>query len=325
MTVMKRIIRIIFIIMVGSAFLISCEEKETNFKSMYEEWSPGTDGTYYLQFVNASQSFETGVDEQGGFIDINTTIAVALLGSPQSTDINVTINLDPASTVAESMYSLSASSITIPAGKTSGSFSLTAYTEKMPIDEWLDLIMVIDAGANNAPTGTTLHYKLKRIKFCPWTIDEMVGTYSGSETNAYGINVESGASFEVFKKDDQTIQISGFIQSLWGPTYWGETPTAGNMVEFTYKPNGLLEFENQWALQTDNTWDYYVGPGGGDAKWDGCTETFTIPFYFHWDADYGDNIPFLAIFTKTGKKGGKIIIERPELERTFINVVPMKR
>lgn len=274
MTVMKRIIRIIFIIIVSSAFLISCEEKETNFKSMYEKWSPGTDGSYYLQFVDASQSFETGVDDQGSFIDINTTIAVALLGSPQSTDINVTINLNPASTVADSMYLLSASGITIPAGKTSGSFSLTAYAEKMPIDEWLDLIMVIDAGANNAPTGTTLHYKLKRILFCPLEdLNDLVGTWTGKDSWDYPTQV---VTFVDGVTGD--FMING-LNVGWMTDYWGEVVVDQVPLIMIMNPNGTLEIELQYYMET--TWDGAPQPTysiSATGKWDNCKKTMIINY-----------------------------------------------
>ncbi|MCK4677280.1 MAG: hypothetical protein KAT48_04040, partial [Bacteroidales bacterium] len=282
---MKKIIRILLITIVGGAFLFSCD-KETNFESLYEDWDPNKSENYYVQFVNASQSFETGVDLQGNFVNINTKIAIVLLGSPQSTPMDISLEIAPSTTIDPSMYSMSAQSLTIEAGKASASLDFTAYAEEMPVDEWLDLVLVIDAGAHNAPVGDTLKYKLKRIRFCQWTVDEMVGTYTGSETNAYGIPLIGGAKFEVFKKDDNTIQISGFFQSIYGPNYWGETVTAGDRPEFTYKPNGELEFENQWICQTDGVWDYYMGPDPDNtAKWDGCNFEFTIPFYFHWDSD----------------------------------------
>ena len=263
------------------------------------------------------------MDLQGGLVDIEGTIAVALLGSPQSTDITVNLTVAPSTTIEPQMYEMSASSITIPAGQTSGSFNLTAFAAEMPVDEELDLVLVIDAGDKNAPVGDTLKYSLKRINFCPWTLDDMVGVYTGDEITAWGVNVY-GATFEVFKVNETTIAISGLFQAVYGPTYWGEVVTAGDRPEFTYMPNGLLGTQNQWICETDNAWNYYMGPGGGDIKWNGCDESFTIPYYFHWDSDYGDNIPVVITMTKNGKKG-KVSIETPELERTFHNLVPTKR
>ena len=63
-------------------------------------------------------------------------------------------------------------------------------------------------------------------------------------------------------------------------------------------PNGTLSFENQFLCTTDDIYDYYMGPSSETAKWDGCTMTFTIPWYYHWDDAYGDNMSSLSIFTK---------------------------
>ena len=151
---MKRIFRILLLFTVGGIFLFSCTNKETNFRSLYKQWDPNATANYYIQFVDASQSFETGVAEDGSFIDISGTISVALLGAPQSSALDVSlVKVAASTTLADSMYSMSAQSLTIPAGQTSASLSITAFADKMPVDEWLDLVLVLDVGDHNAPVG----------------------------------------------------------------------------------------------------------------------------------------------------------------------------
>ena len=293
---MKNIIKYILIFVIGGVFLSSCEEQVSNWNAMTNDYDENKT-TYYIQFLNATASYETAIDEAGLPTDIVATVGVALLGAPQSSDVIVTLVVDPSSTISENMYSLSSSSITIPAGSTSGSITLTTIADEMPEDEALNLVLNMDAGGAEATSAFQLDYTLKRIKFCPWTVDEMVGTYSGSDFNGYAGSGASGYSFEVFKLDDTHIEVAGFLYHLYG-TIWGEAVTGGDRVVIQVNANGTMEMENQYLCQTDDIWDYYIGPSSSPAKWDGCTQTFTIPYYFHWDDGYADDIACESIFTK---------------------------
>ena len=293
---MKNILRTIFIFVVGALFLVSCEKKETNFDAMTKDWDPNAT-TYYLQFVNNSQSLQTGVSETGGFVEISTTIDVALLGNPQSAATTVTLGIDPSSTLAADMYVITGGlSVTIPAGQTSVAVPIKSVAANMPVDVPLVLKLNIN-DPNAAATAATATYTFKRAKFCPWTVDEMVGTYTGTDYSGYGSLTMEGAKFEVFKVDNSTIAISGFLQALYVGS-WGESVSGGDRVEFTYKANGKLTTVNQYLCQTDGVWDYYIGPSNSEITWDGCSYSFDIPWFFHWDNAYGDDIACWSKFSK---------------------------
>ena len=293
---MKRTFRYLLILVIGGTFLSSCEQPESNWDSMTNDFDKNNP-SYYVQFLNSSGSFETAVDAQGNPSNIVAPIGVALLGAPQGSDITINLVKDPSSTIEDKMYTLSSNSITIAAGSTSGSVTLTAIASEMVEDETVQLVLNLDAGGKEATSATQLSYNLKRIKFCPWAVDDMVGTYTGTDFNGYSQTTSSGKTFTVAKVDDSHIEVSGMGAALYADI-WAETVTGGDKVLMTVNPNGTLSFENQFLCQTDNVWDYYMGPGGGTAKWDGCTFTFTIPWYWHWDDAYGDNIGCESIFTK---------------------------
>jgi len=294
---MKKILKYFTIITAALLVSVSCDYDDTNFDMLTK--APDADATYFVQFTNASKSLETGVSVTGDLVDIETTIAVTLMGVPQSQDLVINFELDGASTINSSMYVMSANSITISAGQTSGSITIKSITEEMPVGETLDLILNIDAGEHNSPNenGTKLVYKMKRINFCPWSIDDMIGTYTGTDMDGYSGSTMSGAKFEVFKIDDTHIAISGFLQGLYSGI-WGEAVSGGDRVILEYKSNGGFVSTNQYLCQTDDIWDYYFGPSNEAMKWDGCSETMTIPWYFHWDDGYGDNMGSLSVFTK---------------------------
>ncbi len=285
---MKKIIRIAFIMLFGLAFLVSCD-KETNFADLTDDWKPG--GTeYYLQFIDAAQSFETGVTDLGGFIDITTPISVALLGSPQSTDINIDLVVDDSTTIEPQMYEMSASSITIPAGQTSGSFVLTAYADEMPVDEWLDLVLVIDAGDKNAPVGDTLKYKLKRIAFCPLLDDsELAGDWTGSDDwdNPTQVVtwVDGGTS---------DFMING-LNVGWMEGWWGEVITDQVPLVMILYPNGSLEIVEQYYITS--TWNGAPQPTynlSATGKWDNCKKEMVIDYVLHQGGE-----PLSYSFTET--------------------------
>ena len=292
---MKHMIKYILIFVLGGMVLSSCENMDTNFDLMTNDYDKNG-STYFIQFLNASASYETAIDENGEPTDIVTTVGVALLGPPQSSDVSVTMVVDGSSTMSPNMYTLSSNSVVIPAGGTSGSVTLTALAAEMPEDEVLTLVLNMDAGGAEASSAYQLDYSLKRIKFCPWAVDDMVGSYTGSDEGAYSGGMTAGLPFEVFKVDDTHIEVSGLGGHQWG--VWGETVTAGDRVLIEVLPNGTVTFENQFLCTTDDIYDYYMGPSGETAKWDGCTMTFTIPWIYHWDDAYGDNMVSLSVFSK---------------------------
>lgn len=293
---MKKIIKYITFIAVALTVNVSCDWDDTEFDKLTT--NPKEGSAVYTQFQDAAKSLETGVSESGDLVEIETTIQVALLGLPLKEDLPIKIILDPSTTISEDMYTLSANEITILAGETTGSITLTSIAENMPIDEELIFALTVDMGELNATAGTELVYKLKRINFCSWSVDDMIGTYTGTDSDPYYGGTVSGLKFEVFKVDDTHIAVSGICQSLYSVA-WGESVTGGDRVVFEYKSNGGLTTENQFLVQTDNVWDYYFGPlGGQEIKWDGCNKIITIEYGFMWDDAYGDNMPALSVITK---------------------------
>jgi len=119
---------------------------------------------------------------------------------------------------------------------------------------------------------------------------DFAGTYSGYDINAYGIN-DMAVNFTVTVKDDKarTVTVSdGFWYAMYGPNYWNETVTGGNEVLLTINVDGSITFANQFATQTEDEWDYYIGPRIAPAYWTGCDNEIilTIPYQSYWDNGY---------------------------------------
>lgn len=259
---MKNIFKLFFAISITSIFLVSCDE-EIAFDAMTS--APDASAGYYLQFINAAQSFETGVTEAGGLVEIEKPIGVVLMGMPQSQDIQINLAVDPSSTFGAGMYTLSSNSITIPAGKTSGSVTFKTIAAKMPVGQTLKLVLKIDAGEHNSPNPTAIQltYNVKRIEFCPLVngAADLVGSWSGDDAfyNSSITTVLEGTDLEV----------SGMSNSFIAD-WWGEPVVSGGSCTMIVKGNGKVEIPRQYIYTTiydGANYDYEIQ---GSGKWENC-------------------------------------------------------
>ena len=293
---MKNIFKFIFSFCIAGIFLISCEEKEVSFDALTS--APDPNATYYVQFLNASKTMETGVTETGALVDATSAIAVSLMGMPQKEAITVNLAPDPANTLTPSMYTLSASSITIPAGKTSGSVNFSTIAAKMPVGQTVKFVLNMSAGEHNSPsaTGTKLTYNIKRINFCPLAngAASLVGTWNGKDGAIGSADGEFPSQIKtVLKGSDLTVSgmSAGFMEN-----WWGEAITAGGSFTMTVKGNGTVNIPRQYIYTTvykGTSYDYEIM---GTGKWENCGSKpkllITYDIYYPGDAkglaaDYG--------------------------------------
>jgi hypothetical protein len=230
--------------------------------------------TYFIQFLNATASCETAIDAEGLPTNIETTVGVALLGAPQSSDVSVTLVADPSSTLASNMYILSSNSITIPAGSTSGSVTLTALADEMPEDEPLKLVLNMDAGGAEASSANQLNYDMLRIKFCPLEdMNDLVGEWTGFDSWNYPTEV-------VTFLDGENFMIDG-LGVGWMTDWWGEVVITQDPLIVTMNPDGTLVIDEQPYMTT--TWNGDPQPAysvSGTGKWDNCKKTLIIDYVF---------------------------------------------
>lgn len=309
---MKNIFKLLLVFITSGAIFISCEESETNFDKLTK--APDPNASYFLQFIKAAQSFETGVTEAGGLIEIETAISVVLMGLPQTAPITVGLAVDPSSTITSTMYTMSANSITIAAGKTSGSVTFKTIAANMPVGQTLQLVVNINAAEHNSPNpvATKLKYNLKRIEFCPLVngVNDLVGSWSGEDA-WYSSIVETTA-------DGADLRVSGLSEEFIAD-WWGEPVVAGGTFTMTVKGNGLIDIPRQYIYTTvygGANYDYEVK---GTGKWENCAGSprmiLTYDIYYPGDekglaATYSSYLGasvMTADITLDGKKSGQII------------------
>lgn len=319
---MKNIFKLFFALSIISGLLFSCNE-EVAFDALTSE--PKADATYYVQFINAAKTMETGVTEAGALVEAKSTIAVSLMGMPSSSEIKVDLTPDPANTLKPNMYTLSANSITIPAGKTSGSVTFSTVAANMPVGQTVKFVLNMSAGEHNSPssTGTKLTYNIKRIEFCPLVKGnaDLVGTWSGKDA-FYASQIEtsiSGTDFMVAGMSKEFIE-----------DWWGEKITKGGSFKMTVKGNGSVDIPRQYIYTTDYKGEAYDYEIKGSGKWENCGSNpvmiITYDIYYPGDdkgiaATYGAQYleggatVLTANIALTGKKSAEVFSHLTPIQR----------
>jgi len=296
---MKKLYLIIFALSLTGIFIYSCE-KEEGFGSVTSE--PDPNATFYVQFPDALKTLETGVTEQGGLVEATSPVSVGLMGMPQSSPITVTLTHDASSTLTTAMYTLSASSITIPVGASSGSVAFSTVASNMPVGKELKLVLNLGAGANNSPnpSGTKLTYNVTRINFCPLAngTASLVGSWTGTDAG-YPSNLIK----TVLKGAD--LSVSGMSVAFMND-FWGEDIVEGGSFTMTVKGNGSVDIPRQYIYTTIYKGAYSDYDIKGSGKWENCGNkpvlTITYDIYYAGDSkgiaesysSYLNNIPFLT-------------------------------
>lgn len=317
---MKNIFKLFFALSITSVFLYSCDE-EVAFDALTAD--PSTGAGYYVQFLNASKTMETGVTEAGGLVEATSKIAVSLMGMPQATEITVNLTPDPTNTLTSAMYTLSSNSIKIPAGKTSGSVTFSTKAASMPVGQNLTFKLNLDAGEHNSPsaTGTKLTYKVKRIEFCPLANGnaDLVGSWSGEDAY-YASQIETSLKGTDFI-------VSGMSKEFM-EDWWGEIIIAGGSFKMTVKGNGLVDIPRQYIYTTlykGVAYDYEVK---GSGKWENCGDKpkliITYDIYYPGDdkgiaatyASYLGGITYLtANVSLTTKKSAELFVRSTPIQK----------
>ena len=317
---MKNIFKLIFTISIASIFLFSCDE-EVGFDALVS--APNADATYYVQFLNAAKTMETGVTESGALVEAKSTIAVSLMGMPGNSDIKVDLTPDPANTLTPAMYTLSANSVTIPAGKSSGSINFSTKAASMPVGQTLKFVLNMSAGEHNSPsaTGIKLTYNVKRIEFCPLAngAADLVGTWSGDDAY-YASQIETSLSGTDF--------IVAGMSKEFMEDWWGETITAGGSFKMTVKGNGSVDIPRQYIYTTDYKGDAYDYEIKGSGKWENCGSKpvmiITYDIYYPGDdkgiaATYASYLGGITYLTADIELGGN------KSANIFTQTAPLKK
>ena len=164
---MKNIFKILIgTFVIGSlAFLYSCEDEDKGFYDGPElaSFTNGTTASYFVQ-----ETGDTGFEIQVGFTTVSNTART----------VNFTISGD--ATEGE-QYSLSSTSITVPAGSTVGTITVNGIYAGFTGQ--VDTLNIALTGDNAAQFDSTFSLIMQR--YCPFLVDDFIGDWTAYEVSDY--------------------------------------------------------------------------------------------------------------------------------------------
>ncbi|REE80435.1 hypothetical protein BX611_2077 [Lutibacter oceani] len=261
---MKKILKYITFMAAAVLATVSCNYDDTNFDLLHKDVD--LNATYYVQFDNNTLDAQVGRDENGNPINVQSTILVTLMGLPQSQDITATISHNSASTMTSDMYSLSTTSVTIPAGKTSASFDFSTIGQNMPECESVNLILDLNAGDNvtSSDNGSKVNFNIRKISPSPLAngVSDLAGTWAIGESYTNGTYYDE-ASFGA-TWDGTKLVASGLGQAMID-LFWGEPVVAGGDFDMIVSEDGTVTIPRQYIYTTiyaGANYDYEIEGSG---------------------------------------------------------------
>jgi len=267
----------------------SCEYDDSNYDMLTK--APDPNVGYYLQFENNTLNSQVGRDADGNPINVNRTILVTLMGLPQTEDITATISHNPASTMSTDMYTLSKTSVTIPAGKTSTSFDFSTIGAKMPECEYVNLILDLNAGDKTTPSdnGSKVNFRIRKISPSPLEngLSDLAGSWVINQSYTNGSYYDE-ANFSA-TWDGTNLNASGLGQAMID-SFWGEPVVAGGDFNMTVTENGTITIPRQYIFTTvyeGENYDYEIEGSGTWVSLCGEAPEMKIKYdiYYPGDAD----------------------------------------
>jgi hypothetical protein len=244
--------------------------------------------------------------------DTNVPTIIVIKGTSTDTDINVyatqssgvdrdfDVEVVAASTTANAESYTVPATITIPANSTKGTMTVTASDNNLG-EAMVTLTLKISSIDEDIIIGTNA-ITLKVQKFCPFVMDDFVGTWPGTD----GIPVGSHNRVSQVVISDPTattVQVTG-LNFGWITVKWGETIIDGGTVTMTVNSNGTTSIPDQYCFTTDyggTSYEYWI-KGTGIFSNCGATPTLIINYVIYYKADgftlpidqYGSNYPYFV-------------------------------
>ncbi len=266
---MKNIFSILLTIIIFGTLFISCEEVETNFDALTEDFDPSVGGS--LVFSNGNKIFEVENNAAG---DVVVPLTVQIWGAPTSSDANVSISVDGASTAVEGThYTMGASSVTIPAGSAGTEVNLTMHTDNFAKGD--TVLLVLNLSSDNFSSdlfASTANLYLSKKPECPFDIKTFTGAYIANEAG-YG---EYDVSFKADSENPNRI---------WQSNFWDYTD---ELLAFDLDPEtGIVTVPEQSITMGDGNSYMVVGSG----TYDPCTGIMIVDFQGDVDGTHEEYRP----------------------------------
>ena len=285
---MRNILKQFIMITAIASISFSCNYDDNNWDALFNH-DPDPSATYYMQFDNNIIDKQLGVDANSDPVDITVTMEVKLLGLPQSEAITATISADASSTMTADMYTLSTTSVSIPAGKASATFSITTVAANMPQCEYVTLNLNLDAGDHTTASvpGKTASFTTRKISPSPLAngVADLAGVWGvdTSYTNGSYFNEQNFSATY-----DGTYLITSTLGQDFIKNFWAETVTSADAVQMTVTADGMVTIPRQHVFTTDyagSPYDYEIEGSGTWVSLCGEAPVMNLQYDIYYEGD----------------------------------------
>ncbi|MGM1057392.1 MAG: hypothetical protein ACQEWG_16020 [Bacteroidota bacterium] len=205
---MKKLIYKTAVILFGALMITSCEDNDIP--------QIGPEDPTLLQFANNSVVLAT--PEEGASAEVE-----AFVTTTSSSERRVEVEIDPASTAAPNQYSVS--DLVIPAGSYAGTMTITGNFDAIPESGSSNLILnIIEMEGVDELIIENGSLNVEFFRRCSITLDQLVGTWSGTDSWGYPTEVET------WLNDDGELMMNGLLFG-WFQGWWGEIIVTNDPVK----------------------------------------------------------------------------------------------
>lgn len=254
---MKKVYKYLFVFMAFGALFFSCTKLETNFASLTKDYDPNIKAN--LVFLNGNMIYEV---ENNIVSDKTVTIKLQVWGPLRSSATTVGIAVRTAKSTAQPgvHYTLSTTSVTIPANKGGASFDLVMHANNFAKGDTVLLEMGLtttDFATDTYPSTAMLY--LSKKPECPYEQKNFTGSYVADETGYGKYNVD-------FRPDANN------PKRIWQTNFWDWTD---DLLAFDLDPvTGIVTVPSQSIVMGDGNPYEVVGSGTFDL----CTHVMVVDF-----------------------------------------------
>ena len=259
-------------------------------------------GTEFINYAAFDTNVPTIIVNKGTSTDADISVyTTQITGAAKTFDVEVVA----ANTTANTQSYNVPATITIPANSNKGTITVTASDNNLG-EVPVTLKLKISSSDKDIIIGTDV-ITLKIQKFCPFVINDFVGSWPG--TDGFGTGSHRRVSQVVIDTPTATtVKVTG-LNFGWISAKWGETITDGGTITMTVNPNGTTSIPDQYCFTTDynGAASIYWITGTGVFSNCGAKPTLTINYVLYYKSDgsklpldyYGSAYPtFVAILAK---------------------------
>jgi hypothetical protein len=201
-------------------------------------------GTEFINYAAFDTNVPTIIVNKGTSTDMDINVyATQSTGAERTFDVAVVAANTTANTAS---YNVPVT-LTIPANSNKGTITVTASDNNLG-EAPVTLNLKISSSDKDIIIGTDV-ITLKIQKFCPFVINDFVGSWPGTDGFTTGSH-RRVSQVVISNPTATTVKVTG-LNFGWMTAKWGENIIDGGTITMTVNPNGTIDIPDQYCFTTD--------------------------------------------------------------------------